>query len=141
MSEGVAGGGAEGDEHVEAGGHEDGAHADAGEIAVAVPSGQAAAASAADELLPEETAASVGNNISGSVESHDKAHESDGAAAGGEGEDLGEGKEVGAEGTEEHPGGGTGGEPCIAVPLAAAAVPLSPPRRAEEHPSALASCI
>jgi hypothetical protein len=43
---------------------------------------------------------------------------------------LGEGKEVGAEGEEEHVGGGTDGEPGAAVTLAAVAVPLSPPRHA-----------
>jgi len=132
VNEREAGGGAEGEEHVEGGRREEGAHAEAayaeaGEIAVAAHSGQAAAASVADELLPEETATSAGASISGSIQSHDKDHESEDAAAGGEGEDLGEGKEVGAEGEEEHPGGGTDGEPCTAMTCATVAGPLSPP--------------
>jgi hypothetical protein len=61
VKEGEAGGGAEGNEHVEAGGQEEGADAGAGELAVAAPSGQASAASGADERIPEESAAIGGH--------------------------------------------------------------------------------
>ena len=43
---------------------------------------------------------------------------------------MDEGKDIGADDEEEHGGGGADGEPCIAVTLAAVAVPLSPPRHA-----------
>jgi len=131
VKEGDAGGGADGNEHVDAGGQEEGAHAGAGELAVAAPSGQASAASGADELMPEETAASVGIS-SGSIERLDEAHESEEAAAGGAGEDMDEGAEVSAEDEDEHGGAGVDGEPCVAMRLAAVAVPLSPLRLAPQ---------
>jgi hypothetical protein len=90
VKEGETGGRAEGNEHVETGGQEEGADAGAGGLAVAAPSGQASVASGTDELMPEESAASVGIS-SGSIERLDEAHESEEAAAGGAGEDMDEG--------------------------------------------------
>ena len=62
VKEGEAGGGAEGTEHVEAGGQDEGADAGAGELAVAAPSGQASAASGADELMPARRKRSFGGH-------------------------------------------------------------------------------
>ena len=51
--------------------------------------------------MPEESAASVGIS-SGSIETLGEAHESEEAAAGGAGEDMGEGTEVSTEIEDEH---------------------------------------
>ena len=66
------------------------------------------------------------------MERLEEAHESEEASAGSAGEDMGDGKEVSAEDEDDHGGAGVDGEPCVAMMVAAVAVPLSPSRHAPQ---------